>query len=601
MKKYMLGSKILRIYFMGFLTMIVVSVVGFAVISNRMYTQQVINFCENVVRLNLDILDNKLLSIQESQRTITEDSQLKKIIEYRSKIEDMENIDYSIELFNQRVISDKFQILIRNREIENAYIVNEEGDCFYWYKKPIRQGEIAKELWYQNVLKNMSLSTSYISEVHDKRYLINPSKEKCISMVMPIILGSQQIAFSPKAYLICDVNLKAILDNNVSDIDFALLNSSKQWYYFNKIEENAQIQNYILDKVFSKDVNVDTIEQKAGEDLLLVSMKTKFFGLQLMGIKELTEASTMKQSILKLSLMILIIAIIITIIISRKTVRTIINPVKRLMKQCNEVANGNYNVEFGEEKIEEMIVLSDVIQGMIKNVVYLNEKMIEEEKKFSEQKLKALQHQINPHFVNNVLQSMKGMALRGENKKISDLSTYLGKIMAYSVYQPYQSVTLKEELQHVENYLKIQSIRYDNKVLYSIECNSRVENTKILKLTLQPIVENAVEHGMKLQEREFITISAEEEGEMVCIIISDNGKGISEEKIKELQRRLVIGEVYQQEKSVGILNVNERIKKKFGDEYGLEIISRNGSGTTVIVKLPKEHKEEQGDESISCR
>lgn len=586
MKKSTLGSKIKKIYFIGFMGIIVISVLGFAMLSNRMYTKQSFAFCENAVRLNLNLLEKRLLQIQEGQRMMAEDPQMKEIIKYRDT---SEPLDYSIELYHQRDVSDKFSVLFRNSEIENAYIINTQGDCLYFYKSPVRSGKIMEQQWFREVIESASLSTSYISGVHDKSYLINESEEQCISMVMPITVGVEGRPFSSKAYLVCDINLKQILENSSSDIKFALLYADREWYSFEDIKDSDEIKNWIMLEEDTGEAKAEIFEQKNKNDLMAVALKTKVFGLKLLGVKELKETGAIQRGMIELVLLIMGAATLLTFIISRMTVRAIVNPMNSLMDKCNQVAQGNYDIEFEEEQIQELEVLSDTIRDMINDVVRLNQRMVEEERKFSEQKLKALQHQINPHFINNVLQSIKAMALSGENKKISDISTYLGKIMAYSVYRPYESVTIKEEFEHVKNYLEVQNIRFDNRILYSIECGEEIEKVKTLKLTLQPLVENAVEHGLKLKEKEFITISVDEEEDMLCILITDNGTGISKEKIQELKQKLCAGEVYEQEKSIGILNVNERIRKKYGEQYGVELISKEGNGTTVIVKIPKEY------------
>lgn len=598
MKKSTLGSKIKKIYFIGFMGIIVISVLGFAMLSNRMYTKQSFAFCENAVRLNLNLLEKRLLQIQEGQRMMAEDPQMKEIIKYRDT---SEPLDYSIELYHQRDVSDKFSVLFRNSEIENAYIINKQGDCLYFYKSPVRSGKIMEQQWFQEVIESASMSTSYISGVHDKSYLINESKEQCISMVMPITVGVEGRPFSSKAYLVCDINLKQILENSSSDIKFALLYADREWYSFEDIKDSDGIKNWIMQEEDTGEAKVEIFEQKNENDLMAVALKTKVFGLKLIGIKELKETGAIQRGMIELFILIIGAATLLTFIISRMTVRAIVNPMNSLMDKCHQVAQGNYAIEFGEEQIQELGVLSDTIRDMISDVVQLNQRMVEEEKKFSEQKLRALQHQINPHFINNVLQSIKAMALSGENKKISDISTYLGKIMAYSVYRPYESVTIKEEFEHVKNYLEVQNIRFDNRILYSIECGEEIEKVKTLKLTLQPLVENAVEHGLKLKEKEFITISVDEEEDMLCILITDNGTGISKEKIQELKQKLCAGEVYEQEKSIGILNVNERIRKKYGEQYGLELISKEGNGTTVIVKIPKEYGGKTKDEGIVSR
>lgn len=167
------------------------------------------------------------------------------------------------------------------------------------------------------------------------------------------------------------------------------------------------------------------------------------------------------------------------------------------------------------------------------------------------------------------------------------MSTLLGHILAYSVYEPYQNVELGIELKYVENYIELQNIRYENHIFYSVDCEKEVEAVQIPKLTLQPLIENAIEHGYKGKNKIIINVSAEADLDMACILINDNGKGIPDDELRELERRLKAGEVYQQADSVGIVNVNERLKKIYGEEYGVQILSKNGNGTTVIIRIPK--------------
>ncbi|MDY2651722.1 MAG: histidine kinase, partial [Eisenbergiella porci] len=208
---------------------------------------------------------------------------------------------------------------------------------------------------------------------------------------------------------------------------------------------------------------------------------------------------------------------------------------------------------------------------------------------------------INPHFLNNVLQLIKGMAVEGKKtEEISRLSTLLGKILAYSVYQPYEDVELKEELEYVKNYMEIQNLRYGGRIFYTIDCEPGLENVRISKLLIQPLVENAIEHGIKGKGRGMISISAERERDSICILVNDNGTGIPEPELADMKRKLEAETVYLQEKSIGVLNVNARLKRKYGGRYGIEVISREGAGTTVIIRLP-ENGEGKDNENITGR
>lgn len=587
-----LKEQVKRLFLIWILILVMIATLFFAFFSSRMYRKESEKFSQDVLKLNMEILDRKLNEIQEIQRAIVNDRKIREILKYRTETD---KIDYAIELYNQRNIIDRFNLLLSNLKIENAYIVNRDGELFYSFKNSFKNRELSKKTWFNNVVNKAKLAISYMSEVHTGDYLLRENNKKYISLVMPFTKFDK----TPTIYFICDIAIDNLIQGNVSkDINYGFLDSNKNFYLID--DKNIYEYNF---------KNVDTLwkikkflnkEIYKGKNIVIVFRKSKIFGFEIYGIKELTELKGINYKIFQLFLLIIVIAVIFSLVISNKISEIIDAPMRRLIKNCKLVSTGNYNVKFEIEKNYEINLLSRVIENMINNIVFLNNKITQEQKKIVEEKLRTLQHQINPHFINNILQSIKGMAISGENEKISYITTLLGKIMAYSVYQPYNEVKLKDEIEHITNYLKIQNIRFDNKIIYSIECEEHLLENNILKLTLQPLLENSIEHGIKSLGKGIISITVEEEKDSISIIISDNGVGFSQEKLKEMQENLKNGKVYSKDRSIGILNVDERIKKRYGQEYGVEVISKKDVITTVIIKLPKSAKGEEY-EDIDCR
>ena len=581
-KTYTLEKRIRRLNFWGCFGLIAVILAGFILISSNIYINQAMEFCDNALKMNLDNLNNRLLQIQEGQHWIAEDSQLREIIRYRNENPE---VDFSIELYHQWDVLGQFQTMIRNREIDNIYIVDQDGNGLYSYKDTVYAGKLAEEEWFQEIKREARMEISYISQLHDQKYWYGGGNSGlAISMVMPIMSGGAGNQGTPQAYLIFDINLSNLLTHNTEDIQFAILDGKDQWCSIETMQGSEKIQQWAARKEDGKDVDILDLEHKT----LVMSMPSETFKIRMIGVKNLSELEKLQSQLVELSILVFLLAALLSLFLSKSIMKSILRPIRRLMEKCDEVSKGNYEIAFDKEEAQEIAVLSTTIQGMIHNVVNLNQQMVEEEQKLSEEKMRVLQHQINPHFINNVLQAIKGLALQNETEKISRISTYLGKVMAYSVYRPYDTVTIKEEMNHVGNYLEIQKIRFDNSIFYTVECSEEVASVRTMKLILQPLAENAVEHGKPGKGRVFISVNADAEGERVCIIINDNGKGIEPEELEEIQEKLKYAKSYEQEKSIGLLNVNSRIKRKYGDDYGLEIQSRLGAGTTVIVKLPKE-------------
>lgn len=600
MKRYALDQKMKRMFTAAFLVILLLAAGLFAGISGSMYRKQAYQFCVSQVELNLNILDSRLQQIQTKQRVLAADSVIRNAVEYQVE---NETVDYSIELYHQRDVADKLYMLSENPEIENAYIVSADGRCLYSYRASVRKDyNLMQEEWLKDIVDSIYLNTSYVSGMHDKRYLLTDQKNECISMVMPIT-RENQYAFSAAAYLVCDIDPMAVLQSSRSadgGVSLALAASGRLLYAKESRHLAEEEEEQILARIDEEKSSFQLGGDPWGTDRLVVVMKSRFFGWNLVGIRSLDEIHSINRKLSCILAGILLLSVLLVALISRIVSKSILTPMNRLVDCCNQVAVGNYEVEFPEGKSEEIHVLSQTVQTMIHNVFRLSEKVVEEEKKLSEEQLRALQHQINPHFLNNVLQLIKGMAVEGKTEEISRLSTLLGKILAYSVYQPYEDVELKEELEYVKNYMEIQNLRYGGRIFYAIDCEPGLENVRISKLLIQPLVENAIEHGIKGKGRGMISISAERERDSICILVNDNGTGIPEPELADMKRKLEAETVYLQEKSIGVLNVNARLKRKYGGRYGIEVISREGAGTTVIIRLP-EDGEGKDNENITGR
>ena len=493
-------------------------------------------------------------------------------------------------------------------KVSAAYILDKNGNYIYFYRESPKVGyNMMEEEWYRSLTDGIYMDTCYVSGIHSRDYLVNETKEPCISIVRPIQAKSRY-TFSADAYLVCDIALRTVLGQTDSDdsMQFAILDKDNEMYAGEgqKITESKAASEEkkellgseaflellgsgaLLEEIKDQDVFVRVLHQGLRSSSIVVSMKSKMFGWKVIGVKNLDEIADLKVYLLLILVITIAAMTALVAYLSRKVAGSLLKPMDLLIAECNQVAGGDYSVAFREKPSQEISFLSDTIQDMVTNVVELSEKVVEEERKLSEEKLRVLQHQINPHFLNNVLQTIKALAVAGENEKVSRISTLLGHILAYSVYEPYENVELRTELEYLEDYIELQNIRYDNRIFCSIECEQELCHIQIPKLTLQPLVENAIEHGLKNRKKLILNISTDIEKEDVCVIINDNGNGISEEELEELRDRIAKGETYQEKNSIGIVNVNERLQKMFGKQYGVQIHSRYQSGTTVVVTIP---------------
>lgn len=204
-----------------------------------------------------------------------------------------------------------------------------------------------------------------------------------------------------------------------------------------------------------------------------------------------------------------------------------------------------------------------------------------------------MQSQINPHFLYNTLESIRGKALNQGAKEIADMTEAMATFFRYSISQRENIVTLEEELENTRNYYKIQQFRFNNR--FRLEINTDTElalnEFKLPKLTLQPVIENAIYHGLEGKMGQgVVSIRAVETQHHILIVVSDDGLGMSEETLAQLQERLASGKSQQDGKQRGggiaLPNVNRRIQITFGLRYGLQVSSTLGMGTDVEIRLP---------------
>ncbi|WP_029233276.1 sensor histidine kinase [Butyrivibrio sp. VCB2006] len=217
----------------------------------------------------------------------------------------------------------------------------------------------------------------------------------------------------------------------------------------------------------------------------------------------------------------------------------------------------------------------------------IEEQVKEEQKQLRKAEFELLQAQINPHFLYNTLDAIVWSAESGNQKQVVSMVGSLSEFFRASLNKGKEIVSIKEELQHVTSYLEIQQVRYQDILSYEINVAKDIYNYSIPKITIQPIVENALYHGIKNRRGGGkITITGAENNGGITIQVRDNGAGMTEERLKEVRNSL-LQDSSDKSAIYGLYNVNERIRLNFGDEYGLFISSHSGKGTDVTIYLPK--------------
>lgn len=264
-------------------------------------------------------------------------------------------------------------------------------------------------------------------------------------------------------------------------------------------------------------------------------------------------------------------------------------PIKHLEESVQAVEYGGGNTDIYQGGSYEIRHLGASIQGMVDQLQELTDDIVREHEQKQKSELDALQSQINPHFLYNALDIIVWMIEKEQPKEAVNIVTALARLFRISLSRGKNIIPVRDEIEHVQNYLMIQKMRYKNKFSYEIDLDEAVKNLSIIKLVVQPLVENAIYHGMDFMDGDGkITITARVVGEELHLSVADNGLGMKPEVVERL---LVENTPVSKGSGVGLKNVNERIKLYFGDKYGVMIESEPDAGTCITLILPVVHCE----------
>lgn len=295
-----------------------------------------------------------------------------------------------------------------------------------------------------------------------------------------------------------------------------------------------------------------------------------------------------------------VVIVILTFLAVTIIIKRITRPLYELAAVMQKAGEQKYEIDFPYEKKDEIGVLAASFNHMVKYSRDLFEQLNliirqlkeEKEKVRIEQllkrraELKALQAQINPHFLYNTLDSIRWKAEEIDADDISQMTQALATVFRIGLSRGRELIPIEDEIRHVESYLEIQCQRYGERLGYSIDVEPSLMTCYIVKLVLQPLVENSIYHGIKEKETPgIIIITGKRTPDGIRFAVQDDGMGIEPAKLKALQENLAKNLSVSKE-GYGIFNVNERLKLYFGDEYGLTIDSKVGQGTTVQFLLP---------------
>lgn len=328
----------------------------------------------------------------------------------------------------------------------------------------------------------------------------------------------------------------------------------------------------------------DVVFSGDGQKLYTIS-KSEITGWTMVGVTYLDEMMSRTDRLRNLFYLMAIVLVGVALMMSVFLTDMVTKPLRKLRETMKVVENGNFDVEVEEPGTgDEISDLFRSFRSMILKIRELIDQNTAEQREKRKSELNALQAQINPHFLYNTLDSIIWMAEGGNMKDVVLMTSSLAKLLRKSISNKNEMITLEEEIEYTRSYLTIQKMRYVDKLEYEIDVEPAVMRMDIVKLIIQPLVENAIYHGIKYKEgKGLIRITGGFMDDQVVLKVSDNGVGMSEEELSHVFDERVTD---TRKNGVGVLNVHRRIRLYYGGEYGLSFESEEGKGTCVSIHLP---------------
>ena len=490
----------------------------------------------------------------------------------------------------ERIISQFKTIRNSRNDIYNIAVVADNG------RSILNEGEdqfteyidVREQSWYQAALSTKNLIAISSSHVQNA---IQSSYKWVITLSRPLV--NYKTGENGGVFFI-DLNYNAISslcsNNNIggSGYIFILDENGNIIYHPQQQLMYGGLKTENIDEIMSS--TKDHFQSEEGDKLYTIS-KSDMTGWTVVGAAYTSELLKNNKQAQMMYLLVAGVLLLGVIAISSIISREITKPIRQLRDSMSMVEEGRFDkANVPVTASNEVGSLSKSFNVMTERIHTLMEQNVYEQKQKRKNELKALQAQINPHFLYNTLDSIIWMSEAGRNDEVVLMTSALARLFRQSISNDKGQVTIAEEIEYVRSYLTIQKMRYKDKLEYSIDVSPEINHVMIIKFALQPLVENAIYHGLKYKETKGnLSIRGYVRGKKAYITIADDGVGMEEAALEH-----IFDETKKEHKSngVGVPNVQKRLKLYYGQEYGISYISRKGVGTVATVTVPLEEQED---------
>ncbi|WP_040949984.1 cache domain-containing sensor histidine kinase [Gorillibacterium massiliense] len=497
-------------------------------------------------------------------------------------------MDFDLQLSIQRGIERNMSFINNiKRGANSVYIFDQYGNGYYSAQGGIRQDiQESYQVWKEKVDASSGEALLFSTQ----KYKNNLNSTKYAFTVVRKIMDK---SLQPIGMIAVDANISVIEDqildlDNITGGNAIIIDEAGNVIYdqdLDMLAVNISDMPMVKKAVGRNGSFYENVDGKSHLFTYITSPNTKWKVILSIPVERLTRDTVVIRNVTLVATFVTVaLALIISIIFSFALTK----PLRKMIRLMKSVQEGDFSVQFPVRHRDEVGLLGNQFNRMIGRIDQLIHDIYRSETRRREAELHAQQSQINPHFMYNTLESIRMAAELNDDTDVADMTYQLGILLRYSISNVNEQVTLERELKHVRQYVRILNYRYPNRFQLSMEIPPELHHYPVVKLLLQPIVENAIYHGMDDEKPVMhIAISCEYVGNGIMISIKDDGIGIDKIKLQQLHETLAgIREPAPGKGGVGLKNVNERIKLHYGETYGLMVTSIFGTGTTVEICLP---------------
>lgn len=486
------------------------------------------------------------------------------------------------------------------------YIYNIEDEIISPYRKAdTPKHNYPKDIYEDEEAYNTAVVKRYV-ESDDTNMLIssyyNTYRERDIIRLVLKIYDTS-IAKDKIGYIVCDVDssaLEKIMEKYVIDEENYIWLQPEGDRPISVLgtleEENRKDYEEISGRILAGESDTDYFEDK---NQILFQVSRKSYNLNAYSLMSESILEENQKTLTRNLILIACITSAIMVLLYFYVTRSLTEPLEKLMETIGRIRSGETTLRVAYQAEDEIGRLGTEFNTMLDEIESLIGQQYEDKLLVNKAEYKALQAQINPHFLYNTLDTMSSIASLRNCETVSNLCQSLSNIFRYSLDIKHPYSTVGREIVHLKNYIFVMNVRMREEVKYQFDIDEDVLSDTIPRISIQPLVENAINHGLKNKHGEkHIRIKAERQEVLLRIIVEDNGIGMDAE---EMNRRLKENDrdFVEEGSSIGLMNINARLKMIYGPEYGLRIESRQGEGTCVILEVPAVKEEEfYGKEQI---